>query len=172
MVKKWNEEGTDIVLGRTMIQKICYFLKAKGVPLHYKFDMYHYGPYSQELYYRMDELAVDGIVIDQFEQQSKSKYIPGDQIEELLNNHDISHYLNDIDSIIGLFNQFHPSEMELLATIHYLQTTTAKYYGKVPEKNSVIDNVINIKRDKFERNLISRAYDALQNSGLFTWNAI
>ena len=33
VVKKWSNEETDIVLGRTMVQKICYFLKAKGIPL-------------------------------------------------------------------------------------------------------------------------------------------
>lgn len=170
VVKKWSDEKTNIALGRTMIQKICYFLKAKGIPLEFKFDIYHYGPYSQELYFRMDELLADGIVFDDSGQKSKSIYIPGDQIGELLSNHDISNYVDDINDIISLFNQFHPTEMELLATIHYLQTTSTKYFGNPPKKEEIIEKVLAIKRDKFSKTLVSRAFDALAKADLFAWN--
>lgn len=171
VAKQWKDNNLGIDLGRTMIQKLCYFLKAGGVPLDFKFDMYHYGPYSQELYYRMDELLVDGIIADISQQKSKSVYIPGEQIEELLGNHDISEHINDIDNIINLFDQFKPNEMELLATIHYIQTTSAKYYGQVPEKDYVVEKVIDIKKERFSKDLVSRVYDVLEIEGLFGWNA-
>lgn len=170
VVENWGNGQTDIPLGRTMVQKICYFLKAKGIPLDFKFDIYHYGPYSQELYFRMDELLADGIVCDLSGQKSKSVYIPGENADELMNQHDISKYIDEIDEIIQLFNQFHPTEMELLATIHYLQTTSTQYYGKAPTKKEVIQKVLTVKRDKFSQELISRAYDALGNADLFAWD--
>ncbi|MDD2422388.1 MAG: hypothetical protein PHU78_09670 [Heliobacteriaceae bacterium] len=170
VVKNWGNGQTNIPLGRTLIQKICYFLKAKGIPLDFKFDIYHYGPYSQELYSRMDELVADGIVIDRSEQKSKSVYKPGENTDELMNQHDISQYIDEIDDIIKLFNQFHPTEMELLATIHYLQTTATKYYGTAPTKNEVVEKVLTVKRDKFSQELISRAYDALKQADLFAWD--
>lgn len=170
IVKKWSEVKTNIALGRTMVQKICYFLKAKGIPLDFKFDIYHYGPYSQELYFRMDELLADDIVLDKSEHKSKSKYVPGNQLDELLSKYNISNYEKDIDDIINLFNQFHPTEMELLATIHYLQNTSTKYYGTPPQKDEIINKVISIKRGRFDRELVSRAFDALEENGLFEWN--
>ena len=37
-------------IGKTKIQKICYFLQeAVGVELMYPFRMHYYGPYSDEL---------------------------------------------------------------------------------------------------------------------------
>lgn len=117
----------------------------------------------------MEELVADGIVFDESEQKSKSKYTPGDQIEELISKHDISNHINDIDDIIGLFNQFHPTEMELLATIHYLQTTSTKYYGSPPTKDEIVEKVMTVKRGKFSRDLVSRAFDALHETGLFAW---
>lgn len=66
------------------MQKVCYFLKAKGVPLDYAFEMYHYGPYSQELYFRLEELVADGIIEDMSSTPKKSvieskkdKFAPG-----------------------------------------------------------------------------------------------
>ena len=56
--------------------------------------------------------------MDKSEHKSKSKYVPGNQLDELLSKYNISNYEKDIDDMINLFNQFHPTEMELLATIH------------------------------------------------------
>ena len=32
-------------LGRTAIQKIVYFLQVLGVPMRYRFEVFHYGPF-------------------------------------------------------------------------------------------------------------------------------
>jgi uncharacterized protein YwgA len=77
IIKKWNELS-DVPLGRTIIQKLCYFVKSKGVPMRYDFDMYHYGPYCQDLYYRMDDMTADNVVKDENlinnNKTGKSKY--------------------------------------------------------------------------------------------------
>ena len=36
-------------LGRTALQKIVYFLQISGVPMRYRFDIYHYGPYCDRI---------------------------------------------------------------------------------------------------------------------------
>jgi uncharacterized protein YwgA len=46
LIKSFNEAG-DRTLGRTILQKLCYFAKASGVPLPFRFEIYHYGPFSQ-----------------------------------------------------------------------------------------------------------------------------
>ncbi|HHV99137.1 MAG TPA: hypothetical protein GXX36_06135 [Clostridiaceae bacterium] len=179
IVKKWNELS-EIPLGRTIIQKLCYFVKSKGVPLDYDFDMYHYGPYCQNLYYRMDDMTADGVVIDENAvsilnsnfKTGKSKYLPGDNIDKLLSMYqdDISRFTETIDSVINVFREFDHTELELLSTIHFYQTTLTNFYGKPANKSEVIVKVKNAKGEKFKDDLISRAYDALKEAGIFNWN--
>lgn len=180
IVKKWNELS-QIPLGRTIIQKICYFIKSKGVPLDYDFDMYHYGPYSQDLYYRMDDMVADKVVTDNKAlnfanisnvKTSSSKYILGDNAKELLElyNKDLNKYTATIDSVIEVFSEFDHTSLELLSTIHYFQTTLTSYYNKPANKDEVIIKVKEAKGDKFKDDLISRAYDALKEAGIFDWN--
>jgi uncharacterized protein YwgA len=180
IVKRWNE-CSGVPLGRTIIQKLCYFVKSKGVPLDYDFDMYHYGPYSQDLYYRMDDMTADRVVIDGKAHSyanignvkaGSSKYVPGDNVEELLNiyNKDLNNYRETIDSVIEVFSEFDHTSLELLSTIHYFQTTLSSYYNKPAEKDEVIMKVKNAKGDKFKDDLISRAYDSLKGAGIFEWH--
>lgn len=172
VAQQWNLTATQ--LGRTVMQKVCYFLKAKGVPIDYIFEMYHYGPYSQELYFRLDELVADGVLKDTSNTPKKSVYVPGDWGSEILNKHSdsLASYRQDIDQIIKLITNFRPVDLELLATIHYFQTSYGKYYKSPPSKDFVINKVIETKKDKFAPDLISRAYDALQSAGLFEWKNI
>lgn len=165
-------ESTTTELGRTVMQKVCYFLKAKGVPLDYTFEMYHYGPYSQELYFRLEELVADGIIEDMSSTPKKSVYAPGKKDNEILEvyRESLALYRDDIKQIIKLLTNFGPADLELLATIHYFQTSYGKFYNSPPQKDFVVAKVNETKKDKFAPDLISRAYDALQSAGLFEWN--
>lgn len=176
IVKKWNALS-KVPLGRTVIQKLCYFVKSKGIPLDYDFDMYHYGPYSQNLYYRMDDMTVDGIVsdvnaINSNIKTNKSKYVPGDNIDKLLGmfNSDINNFTSTIDTVIDVFREFDHTDLELLSTIHFFQTTLTNFYNKPAEKEEVIMKVKKAKGDKFKDELISEAYNALKKAGIFDWN--
>jgi len=173
VVKKWDSK---IELGRTVMQKLCYFLKAKGVPINYSFEMYHYGPYSQELYFRLDELKTYGIIKDVSETSNRSVYAPGDKDSKVLDKYSelLKKYESDIDSILNLFDDFRPADLELLATIHYFKTSYTKFHKKNVDvdKKFVISKVKEAKNNKFDDLLISKAYDALEAAGLFEWNNI
>lgn len=172
VAQQWNQTATQ--LGRTVMQKVCYFLKAKGIPIDYTFEMYHYGPYSQELYFRMDELVADDVLEDISHTPQKSVYVPGDRCSEILSEYSdsLAPYRQDIDQIIALMTSFGPVDLELLATIHYFHTSYGKYYKSPPSKDFVIKKVLETKKNKFAMDLISRAYDALQSAGLFEWQNI
>jgi len=175
IIKKWNELS-DVPLGRTIIQKLCYFVKSKGVPMRYDFDMYHYGPYCQDLYYRMDDMTADNVVKDENlinnNKTGKSKYIPGENIDKVLKmyNEELEEYLENIDMVIDVFREFDHTSMELLSTIHFFQTTITNFYSKPADKNEVIMKVKEAKGDKFSDDLISKAYDALAKAGIFDWH--
>jgi len=172
IVRQWKSQ--KIKIGRTVVQKICYFLKAQGVPVMYDFEMHHYGPYSQELYYRMDELVADNILHDASETKKWSYYLPGEKADEIIITYDddVKPFKDKIDKLLGVFGRFGPTELELLATIHYFYITHKKYFRKSPSKNLVIEKVIMVKKDKFTQEIIDKAYDALEAAGLFYWDKI
>jgi hypothetical protein len=172
IIKRWPNYS-QVKIGRILIQKISYFVKAKGIPLNYSFDMYHYGPYSQELYFKMDELQADGIIVDQCDHHNRSEYIPGEEIDTLLKKYSdpINAVAEEIDQILSMFRQLTPTDMELIATVHYFQNTFSKFYKKHPPKDTVIEKVYSTKQGKFDKKIISAAYDALENAGLYNWTA-
>lgn len=167
VVQKWREVG-NTHFGRTMVQKVCYFLKAKGIPLEYDFDMYHYGPYSQELYYRVDELMADGIINDESNTKNKSQYLPGQNNSELVDCYleELSTWIPVLNQVINSFSNASPSDMELLATTHYFENTMHKYYKRTPDTKELVEKVYEVKNGKFDRDKVLRAYEQLKEIGL------
>src|SRR5437868_15143797 len=49
-------------LGKTQVQKLLYFAQKAGVPLEYKYEIYHYGPYSFELSHDLSSLDGLGVL--------------------------------------------------------------------------------------------------------------
>jgi len=45
------------IVGRKKLQKIIYILQKQGYPFHEKFHFHFYGPYSDELSLRIEELC-------------------------------------------------------------------------------------------------------------------
>lgn len=172
IIKKWKEISPANKIGRTIVQKVAYFLKAKGIPLTYDFEIHHYGPYSQELYSRIDDLVADNIIIDRSSSANKSLYEPGFLMDRLLESYheQLEPYQNDITTVIKIFNKL-PSAaaMELLATIHYLHNSYKAYYKKDPEKEMIVTRVKMIKREKFSNEEIKNAYTIMEKDGMLSW---
>src|SRR5258708_20829207 len=49
-------------LGKTQVQKLVYFVQDCGVPLEYKYEIYHYGPYSFDLSRDLSSLDSLGVL--------------------------------------------------------------------------------------------------------------
>src|SRR4051812_26829490 len=81
-------EGGSGYLGRTALQKILYFLQILGVPMRYRFEIYHYGPYCDRIYRDVELLLADGVLRDASSNPEKySNYRPGAAAGELLQLH-------------------------------------------------------------------------------------
>lgn len=60
------------VTGRKKLQKMIYILQACGVPFEEKYNFHFYGPYSEELSLRIEELCNLGFIEE--EKEEKSNY--------------------------------------------------------------------------------------------------
>lgn len=129
LIKSWFEKNR-MGMGRTLVQKLCYFLKARSVPLRFEFEIYHYGPYSQELFFEMDNLVADEVVLDQSTNPGHSEYVPGPASEFLMDSFapHLKEHRSGVDDVVQLFAGAKPAIMELLSTIHYQYVFALKEY--------------------------------------------
>ena len=168
VTERWEQKAKNKV-GRTIIQKLCYFLKHEGVPMNYKFKMYHFGPFSQELFFRMEELESDNVIKDELAEPERSAYVLGENAEEAVDNfsESLQKYEQNVNGLIDKLAAFYkrPEELELLATIHYFYSARLKFNKRPPSREDIIEETIEVK-NKFTEEQVEKAYDFLESSGL------
>src|ERR1022692_2476500 len=75
-------------LGRTAIQKIVYFLQVLEVPMRYRFEVFHYGPFCNTILGDTEWLMADEVINDASPNPEKySKFTPGSACDELIDKH-------------------------------------------------------------------------------------
>lgn len=65
--------ATEGITGRKKMQKMIYILKKMGVPFQEKYEFHIYGPYSEELTARVEELCDMGFLSEELE--DKGSYV-------------------------------------------------------------------------------------------------
>jgi uncharacterized protein YwgA len=156
-------------LGRTALQKIVYFLQLSGVPVRYRFDIYHYGPYCDRVSRDVELLVADGVLKDISSSPEKySNYRPAEEAEELLRSHAaaLRTHQEMINRVVLTLLPLEPDHLELLATLDYLYRQKKAGGGSGPWKEIVIDRFLEVKKDKFERSAVSAAYDSMVRANL------
>lgn len=174
LIEQYNlkKDRSTPELGRTIIQKLSYFLKSVGVPINYSFQIYYYGPFSQELYFHMNDLCIQEAVKDAGTDINKSNYIPGKRFKDFEKNYKktITKFKREIDLIVDLFSGLTPQNMELLATLHYIYNVRKNPTMKDNQKSPIINEVYLIKDKKFPKKEITNFYDVMEKAGLFKWS--
>lgn len=157
-------------LGRIILQKLCYFAKASGVPLPFRFEIYHYGPFSQEIFDVAEHLLLDGVIEDRSSDPAQSNYIPGPNFERYLGRFGdaIDQHETKLKRVAVMFSLLDPSQMELVSTIHYLHSSHREWFKETPRKQRVVASVLEVKGNKFSRDAVEKAYDILRDAGLLS----
>ncbi|MCL2768283.1 MAG: hypothetical protein FWE49_06130 [Synergistaceae bacterium] len=169
LISEWNEKSKK-PLGRTTIQKLCYFAEAIGVPLGYKFSVYQYGPYSQELYTHIDDMVSSGLVDDEYSVKKQktefSSYLASEKARDLLILYcEVLRETEDkISFLVEYFKDKNPQKLELLSTTHYYYAANKGFYKGLSEddlRSLTIRKVIEAKKDRFKQHEINEAYNSL-----------
>jgi hypothetical protein len=157
-------------LGRTALQKIMYFLVRRGLPLDYHFDIYHYGPFCQDVYHNVEWLIADGVVRDASENQAKySNYVPDSQMDALLEKFEsqVKEHEPIVDEVVSIFAELPPEDLELIATLDYLYQEERAKQIHPPKKDTVVARFLEVKGDKFGEKRLSYIYDILAKAKIF-----
>lgn len=113
---------TGEIAGRKKLQKIIYIAKSIGLPFHEKYHYHMYGPYSEELTLRVEEICELEFVTEVKEKKSgyqQYRYALADKGREFL-----AMLPDDFPERTELFREMndHSSKfLELVATVLYFE---------------------------------------------------
>ncbi|MCF7811770.1 hypothetical protein K9N50_12370 [bacterium] len=162
-------ERNNWYLGRTTIQKLMYFLKVNGVPMRYKFSLYHYGPYCDDIVSDVYWMITDEVITDTSSDPVKySDYKTNKAIDELINKFqkEINDYEDEINTIVNAFAPLKPRFLELIATLFYIFREKRATGRNEEFKESVVKEYLERKGDRFTQNEVENEYDRLIEVGL------
>src|SRR5690606_11867799 len=110
------------IIGRKKIQKMVYIAKKLNFPFQEKFDFHFYGPYSEELTLRIEELCNNGFLIENKEEKGEYiqfKYEVTESGRDFLSSYQLDiPYLNEC---ILKMNQHNARFLELVSTVLYFE---------------------------------------------------
>jgi hypothetical protein len=163
------DRGDSGYLGRTALQKILYFLQIAGVPMRYRFDIYHYGPYCDRISRDVEWLLAAEVLQDASPSPEKySNYRPSTASPPLIRSHAsaLEPHRPTIAKVVRGLLPLQPDRLELLATLDYLYRQLKAGGGSGPWKDRVVERFLQVKKDKFARQDVMAAYDSMVRADL------
>lgn len=139
------------VTGRKKLQKIIYICKKLQFPFNEKYQFHFYGPYSEELTLRVEELCNLGLVSEVKESKGnyyQYKYSVTDQGTEFLGHYNLD--FPSLNECIFKMNEESSRFLELVSTVLFFDKLT---------KDEVIEKIQTIKRKQnYSSDEIEEAY--------------
>jgi uncharacterized protein YwgA len=168
IVKSFQVLKPNGYLGRTALQKLVYFSKIVGVPIPCSFEIYNFGPYSEEVTRSVSALLADEAILDVSPATKYSSYKIGPTSEEFSPSFllETQKYRPLIDSIVRVLGDSKPEILELVATLHFVNSRLKGIAGTQPNEEVVTKEFKSIKGDKFSMEDIHTWYGWLGQSGL------
>ena len=149
--------------GRTALMKFAYLLQAvRNVPLGYRFRLYNYGPYDEQVLVDAREAATAGLLKSQLVTYPHGygyEFSLGDagQPEMDCTADVLAEYSDDFDWIISNFGSDSASRLELVSTLVFALCDKNRKLGK----SELIDKVHEIK-PHFSKEAIGETADQIE----------
>jgi uncharacterized protein YwgA len=139
------------IVGRKKLQKMIYIAKKLQFPFYEKFDFHFYGPYSEELTCRIEELCDLGFLHEVKEKKGgyfQYRYTLTEAGEQFLNHYDIK--MPRLRECMQDMNEQNSRFLELVSTVLYFEHLT---------KEEVKEKVFLLKsKQRYTEEEIEQAY--------------
>ncbi|MCR4418618.1 MAG: hypothetical protein QHH27_01620 [Clostridia bacterium] len=161
--------GTErgLPVGHTLLQKLFYFLEhGKGRDLGYRYRLYHYGPYCQEVWADLSYLEDVGAVSIRGGPNGYGYHIYArEDIKGLVSFAD-EDLRKQVNSLVEFLGGRSARELECLATTHYVYKELRRArQDSAPAWETVMQGVRALKPHLSEDE-VRAAWQALQEKGL------
>jgi uncharacterized protein len=145
-MKVFSEVGE--IIGRKKLQKMVYIAKKLNLPFYEKYDFHFYGPYSEELTLRIEELCNLG-----FLQEKKGGYYQYRYTLTEIGTEFLTQSPLDIPPFNGCMNEMNDKSsrfLELVSTVLYFEGLS---------KEEVTEKVFTLKsKQRYTEEEIDEAY--------------
>lgn len=114
--------SVEEVVGRKKLQKMIYILKKNGIPFGEKYEFHLFGPYSEELSLRVDELSNLGLIKETKEDKSsyfQYRYTITEDGQQFLTHYD--NQFPDYQEAVSLLKEKSSRFLELVSTMLYFE---------------------------------------------------
>ncbi|WP_057911869.1 YwgA family protein [Peribacillus muralis] len=139
------------ISGRKKLQKIVYIAKKLSFPFHEKFQFHFYGPYSEELTLRIEELCEMGYLNEVKEKKAgyyQYCYSITDAGQDFLSIQEVE--MPALEACLLDMNEQNARFLELVSTVLYFDTL---------EKEEVTEKIFTLKsKQKYTPEEIEEAY--------------
>ncbi|WP_261131156.1 YwgA family protein [Bacillus sp. Marseille-Q3570] len=144
------------VVGRKKLQKMVYIAKKLNFPFGEKYQFHFYGPYSEELTLRVEELCNLGFIEETREKVSgyyQYRYTLTGEGEQFLKHYDLD--LEPLKECVTSMNEQPSRILELISTI--------LYFDHLP-KEEVVEKVQVVKqKQKYTEEEIEEAFRYIED---------
>ncbi|MDL4839100.1 YwgA family protein [Aquibacillus rhizosphaerae] len=148
--------ASDEITGRKKLQKMIYILKKCEIPFEEKYEFHFYGPYSEELTLRVEELCNLGFISEVKEKKSnyfQYRYKMTSQGEDFLNHSQVD--LPVMDEKIALMKEKSSRFLELVSTMLYFDHLSKQ---EVEEKIQAVK-----KKQNYNEQDLQEAWDFISD---------
>jgi uncharacterized protein len=144
------------VIGRKKLQKMIYIAKKMNFPFQERFQFHFYGPYSEELTLRVEELCNMGFLNEVKEQKGgyyQYRYTLTEAGQEFLGVNSVD--MPCLGDCLGDINSQNARFLELVSTI--------LYFDSLPE-DEVKEKVMTVKKSqKYTEEEFANAYQYIES---------
>lgn len=121
------------VVGRKKLQKIVFIAKKLNYPFHEKYHYHFYGPYSEELSLKVEELCNLGFLDEIKEEKgnyNQYRYTLTEDGERFMHHYDVD--MPGLENCVASLNEQSARFLELVATVlHFADLERAEVEEKV-----------------------------------------
>ncbi|QSS99885.1 YwgA family protein [Pontibacillus sp. ALD_SL1] len=138
------------VVGRKRLQKMIYILKKAGYPFEERYEFHFYGPYSEELTLRVEELCNLGFLSETHEKKSnyhQYRYSLTEGGEEFLTHYEDMPF-KDMTEHIHNMNEESSRFLELVSTMLYFDQLSR---DECEEKVRAVKKKMNYTDDELQQ---------------------
>ncbi|WP_458411618.1 YwgA family protein [Schinkia sp. CFF1] len=144
------------IVGRKKLQKMIYIAKKLHFPFNEKYNFHFFGPYSEELTLRIEELENNGFLSEQKEKKGgyvQYRYALLDEGREFLSHFGVD--IPNLESCVKNMNEQSSRFLELVSTV--------LYFEDLP-KEQVKEKVFTLKsKQRYTDEEVGQAYQYIES---------
>ncbi|MGG3803598.1 YwgA family protein [Metabacillus fastidiosus] len=153
LMKVFSSSGE--IIGRKKLQKMIYIAKKMNYPFYEKYNFHFYGPYSEELTLRVEELCNLGFLSETKEKKGgyiQYRYSLTDDGNEFLSHYNLN--MPTLPNCVQNLNEQNSRFLELVSTV--------LYFGEL-DREEVTEKVFTLKsKQRYTEEEIAEAYHYIE----------